>query len=232
MTVSPADFLVGTMKKEHDQPLVQLFIFTIGYPFVFIFRMVGALISTGFFAVHFLINCFGYVYSLGGINFHAFLFDEMTEKKSRETQPYGTTANIVALITAIVLLLTLVLCLMIPVISNAINADNDFSEHTSANSAVVMSANQSKSFNVRNGEDFWVEFLAHTDATVSALVQSNDTLSISLTLYENPYSSSLKFTSGFSAATIVSPASTAKFYYLRISCEFYGSSGTVSVSLD
>lgn len=240
MLVAPADYLISSMKTDHDNVWIQLVIYILGYPVVLAFRLAGALIGIGFFFINFLINCFGYVYSLGGMHFHAFLYDDVRDSKPLSTQRYGKAENIIALVVALVIILTSILSFVIPAIVNNVSynsGDNftpsvDYATNTSMNSADSMSAGSSRTYNVRNGDTIWIKTSVSAYAEPDVNVYSSDTTSIYLYLYRGIASYYDLSNSGYSSVTLSIPSrSYTTSYYVKIVCNFSSSWGTVSVSV-
>lgn len=89
---SPADFLIQTFNTESDSIPVKVVVYIVGYPFVFIFKVLLSMFSIIFFVYYFLLNIFGYVYSLGAMKFQPFLYEaskdcgfKLSKKASKRT---------------------------------------------------------------------------------------------------------------------------------------------------
>lgn len=242
MLVAPADYLISSMKTEHDNVWIQLVIYIFGYPVVLMFRLAGALIGIGFFFINFLINCYGYVYSLGGIHFHAFLYDDVRERKPLSTKRYGKAENIIALVVAVVIILTSVLSFIIPAITDSSgsysSADDEnyyqsyYATNTSKSSADSIGIYSSRTYNVRNGDSIWIKTSVSSVFDTDVKVTSTDTSSIYVYLYTESSSYYDLSNSGYSSVTLSLPSrSYTTTYYVKINCSFYSSSGTITVSV-
>ena len=156
MLIAPADYMITSMKSDHDSIWVQLIIYLMGYPVVLFFRIAGALIGIGFFFINFLINCFGYVYSLGGIHFHAFLYDTPSQHKGFKKTPYTMAENIVALVCAIVILVGYMTGIIVSAVGSGSSYDysnyDDYASNTSRSDAQSMSPSDRDTFLVRDGD--------------------------------------------------------------------------------
>lgn len=241
MLVAPADYLISSMKTDHDSVWIQLVIYILGYPVVLAFRFAGALIGIGFFFINFLINCFGYVYSLGGIHFHAFLYDDVREQKPLSTQRYGKAENIIALVVALVLILTSILSFVIPAIANNVSHNNsennynptiDYATNTTMSSADSMSAYSNRSYNVKNGDTIWIKTSVPANSDLDVNVYSSDTTSVYMYLYRSNASYYELSNSGYSSVMLSIPTrSYTTSYYVKIVCNFLSGWGTISVSI-
>ena len=75
---SPLDYLHGFVKNEGQEVkhATQFIIYFIAFPVIFIANIILSLISCLFFIYNLFINIYGYLATLGGINYIPFLFDD------------------------------------------------------------------------------------------------------------------------------------------------------------
>lgn len=236
MLIAPADYMITSMKSDHDSLWVQLIIYFMGYPVVLLFRVAGALIGIGFFFINFLINCFGYVYSLGGIHFHAFLYDTPSKHKGFKKTPYTMTENIVALVCAIVILIGYLTGIIVSAVSSGssysyTNTDN-YASNTSRSEAQIMSPSDRDTFLVRDGDSIWIQVYADSYENISVTASSEVSTSIRIYLYENQNTYYDNYIDGYANATISLPSTYyGTTYYIKITCRFIEDSGKVTVRL-
>lgn len=238
MLIAPADYMITSMKSDHDSIWVQLIIYLMGYPVVLVFRIAGALIGIGFFFINFLINCFGYVYSLGGIHFHAFLYDTPSQHNGFKKTPYTMAENIVALVCAIVILVGYMTGIIVSAVGSGSSYDygnyDDYASNTSRSDAQSMSPSDRDTFLVRDGDSIWIRVYVDSYESASVNVYSENTNTIRLYLYEENNSSYSNYTSGSSSAAISLPSTYYDYgttYYIKITCSFISDSGKVTVRI-
>ncbi|MBE6131767.1 MAG: hypothetical protein E7180_00030 [Erysipelotrichaceae bacterium] len=74
---SPIDHLQNLIRNEGKEVkhATQFIIYFIGFPFIFFANVILSIISCFFFIYNLFINIFGYLATLGGINYNPFLFN-------------------------------------------------------------------------------------------------------------------------------------------------------------
>lgn len=240
MLVAPADYLISSMKSDHENLWIQLVIYIFGYPVVLIFRIAGAMLGIGFFFVNFLINCFGFVYSIGGMHFHAFLYDDQPADKPFCKAPYSKAQNIIALVVAIVILLALILSIVIPSVGsssydpdyNAPENSDNYATNTSRSTADTMSYfNDSRRYTVRDGDSIWIRLNVPSGTEVTVDVSCSSSLGLDVYLYMNNHNSYELNKYDSSNVTLDIPSTYIDAtYYVKISCTFHSYWGEISVS--
>ena len=243
MILAPADYLSASMKKEHDQLLIQMIVYFFGYPFVFLLKIMGALMGISFFVLHFFISCFGFIYSLGGMRFHAFLYDSASEFVPFKTTPYGKGENIAALVCALIIIVGgYVLPPVASSISNYVNSSEfrgpqQQSEYSSPDNAYSLSSNSSASFNVNAGDSLWLTVYLSTVTKKTITVSASPAYSFAFYIYEMDNTLTyLAYENCYTTALSYSvPSDIVKssgYYYVRIVPQSIGSFCAVAVNIN
>ena len=201
MLIAPADYMITSMKSDHESVWVQLIIYLMGYPVVLLFRIAGALIGIGFFFINFLINCFGYVYSLGGIHFHAFLYDTPSQHiGSGSSYDYGNYDDY------------------------ASNTSRSDAQSMSPSDRDTFLVRDGDSIWIR----VYVE--SYESASVNVYSENTNTIRLYL-YEENNSSYSNYTSGSSSAAISLPSTYYGTTYYIKITCRFVGDSGEVTVRI-
>lgn len=72
---APADYLLQHMRHEGTNVPANTVVYIVGYPFVFLFKSIQAIVCVYLAVLYFLFEVFAYLYGCGGIRFCPFLFD-------------------------------------------------------------------------------------------------------------------------------------------------------------
>lgn len=132
--VSPADYVVNCLKKDSEKSAPQVIIYLFAYPFVALIRVISACLMIVFAFYHLVINCYAFVYTFGGINFHPFLFDGSYKKKEFKKTKFNSSINVlIYVLTILILILQIVILIIVP-IANTVNLN-------SSNGALRLNAN-------------------------------------------------------------------------------------------
>ena len=103
----PADYLMNFVKGEGKdvQHATQAVMYLIGFPIIFILKVIVALLTFVIGILHFGVSVDGYVAMLGGITFSPFVLTPVDRTKSEKAPNYTSSAVILFVIFGLFLLL-------------------------------------------------------------------------------------------------------------------------------
>ncbi len=105
---SPVDYLLNGIRSESDSVPIQVVLYLVGYPLIFIIKFALAMFGMVFFTMYFFFMLFAYVYGWGGIKFQPFLFDASTDC-SAHLVGKASNKTVISLLVVCILIAVLIL---------------------------------------------------------------------------------------------------------------------------